>query len=92
MEPVLFTRGETQILIFCNPRHTLGEAQELDNLSPIKTKRYMHHYNFPPFSTGEASLFVDRAGARLGMERWQNAHLNLSSLRRILPVHDPRRV
>ncbi|RIK52424.1 MAG: polyribonucleotide nucleotidyltransferase, partial [Chloroflexi bacterium] len=48
----LFTRGETQILSFATLA-TLGEAQELDNLSPIKTKRYMHHYNFPPFSTGE---------------------------------------
>jgi len=48
----LFTRGETQVLTLA----TLGtpsEAQELDNLSPAETKRYMHHYNFPPFSTGE---------------------------------------
>ena len=49
----LFTRGETQVLTLA----TLGtprEAQELDNLSPADSKRYMHHYNFPPFSTGEA--------------------------------------
>jgi polyribonucleotide nucleotidyltransferase len=49
----LFTRGETQILTLA----TLGtpkESQELDNLSPTERKRYMHHYNFPPFSTGEA--------------------------------------
>lgn len=49
----LFTRGETQVLTLA----TLGtprEAQELDTLSPIELKRYMHHYNFPPFSTGEA--------------------------------------
>jgi polyribonucleotide nucleotidyltransferase len=49
----LFTRGETQVLTLA----TLGtpkEAQELDTLSPITEKRYMHHYNFPPFSTGEA--------------------------------------
>jgi polyribonucleotide nucleotidyltransferase len=49
----LFTRGETQVLTLA----TLGtprEAQELDNLTPADTKRYMHHYNFPPFSTGEA--------------------------------------
>jgi polyribonucleotide nucleotidyltransferase len=48
----LFTRGETQVLTLA----TLGtpkEAQELDNLSPEDSKRYMHHYNFPPFSTGE---------------------------------------
>lgn len=48
----LFTRGETQVLTLA----TLGtprEAQELDSLTPAETKRYMHHYNFPPFSTGE---------------------------------------
>jgi polyribonucleotide nucleotidyltransferase len=48
----LFTRGETQVLTLA----TLGtprDAQELDNLTPNETKRYMHHYNFPPFSTGE---------------------------------------
>ncbi|MGE5604003.1 MAG: polyribonucleotide nucleotidyltransferase, partial [Nitrososphaerales archaeon] len=32
-----------------------GDAQELDTLSPEESKRYMHHYNFPPFSTGEVS-------------------------------------
>jgi polyribonucleotide nucleotidyltransferase len=49
----LFTRGETQVLTLA----TLGtprEAQEMDSLTPMETKRYMHHYNFPPFSTGEA--------------------------------------
>ncbi|MEW5870292.1 MAG: polyribonucleotide nucleotidyltransferase [Chloroflexota bacterium] len=49
----LFTRGETQVLTLA----TLGtprEAQELDTLTPGDSKRYMHHYNFPPFSTGEA--------------------------------------
>jgi len=48
----LFTRGETQVLTLA----TLGtpkEAQELDNLGPNDSKRYMHQYNFPPFSTGE---------------------------------------
>lgn len=48
----LFTRGETQALSIT----TLGtprEAQKLDDLSPEESKRYMHHYNFPPYSTGE---------------------------------------
>jgi polyribonucleotide nucleotidyltransferase len=48
----LFTRGETQVLTLA----TLGtprERQELDGLTPRDEKRYMHHYNFPPFSTGE---------------------------------------
>jgi len=49
----LFTRGETQVLTLA----TLGtprEAQELDTLSPEDEKRYMHHYNMPPFASGEA--------------------------------------
>ncbi|MBN1248777.1 MAG: polyribonucleotide nucleotidyltransferase [Anaerolineae bacterium] len=48
----LFTRGETQVLSLA----TLGmpgEEQELDDLFPEETKRYIHHYNFPPYSTGE---------------------------------------
>ncbi len=48
----LFTRGETQVLTLA----TLGtpkEAQELDNLGPNDSKRYIHHYNFPDFSVGE---------------------------------------
>lgn len=48
----LFTRGETQALSLA----TLGmpgEKQELDDLFPQKTKSYIHHYNFPPYSTGE---------------------------------------
>ncbi len=50
----LFTRGETQVITLA----TLGmprEAQEMDGLAPVDNKRYMHHYNFPPFSTGEVS-------------------------------------
>jgi len=49
----LFTRGETQVLTLAT-LGTPGEAQELDTLSPTASKRYMHHYNFPPFVTGEA--------------------------------------
>jgi len=48
----LFTRGETQVLSVA----TLGtprEEQMLDDLSPEETKSYIHHYNFPPYSTGE---------------------------------------
>lgn len=51
----LFTRGETQVLTLA----TLGtprERQELDNLNPSTEKRYMHHYNFPPFSVGETRM------------------------------------
>ena len=48
----LFQRGETQVLTVA----TLGtprEEQTLDGLFPEDSKRYMHHYNFPPYSTGE---------------------------------------
>ena len=49
----LFSRGETQVLTIA----TLGGlsmSQKLDTLSPDESKRYMHHYNFPPYSVGEA--------------------------------------
>ncbi len=57
----LFTRGETQVLTMA----TLGtprEAKELDNLIPTdQKKRYMHHYNFPPFCVGETGrLYTGR--------------------------------
>ena len=48
----LFQRGETQVLSVV----TLGtprEAEKMDGLFPEDTRRFMHHYNFPPFSTGE---------------------------------------
>jgi polyribonucleotide nucleotidyltransferase len=48
----LFERGETQIL-GVTTLNMLRMEQSLDTLSPETTKRYLHHYNFPPFSTGE---------------------------------------
>jgi polyribonucleotide nucleotidyltransferase len=61
----LFTRGETQVLSFAT-LGTLGEAQELDNLSPDKNKRYMHHYSFPPFSTGEVKMLRGQSRREIG--------------------------
>ena len=61
----LFTRGETQVLTLS----TLGtprEAQELDTLSPTESKRYMHHYNFPPFSTGETRMLRGSSRREIG--------------------------
>ena len=49
----LFTRGQTQVLTVAT-LGTLSEAQILDGLDNDKEKRYMHHYNMPGFSTGEA--------------------------------------
>jgi polyribonucleotide nucleotidyltransferase len=61
----LFTRGETQVLTMA----TLGtprEAQELDTLSPTESKRYMHHYNFPPFSVGETRFLRGSSRREIG--------------------------
>ncbi|MDR2956849.1 MAG: polyribonucleotide nucleotidyltransferase [Coriobacteriales bacterium] len=48
----LFTRGQTQVLSIAT-LGMLNEWQRLDTIDPQQGKRYMHHYNFPPFSTGE---------------------------------------
>ncbi|MDQ3964890.1 MAG: polyribonucleotide nucleotidyltransferase, partial [Actinomycetota bacterium] len=48
----LFTRGETQVLTEL-ALADLGLVQRLDTIEPQTVKRYMHHYNFPPYSTGE---------------------------------------
>ncbi|MEL7626926.1 MAG: polyribonucleotide nucleotidyltransferase [Anaerolineaceae bacterium] len=61
----LFTRGETQVLTLA----TLGtpkEAQELDNLNGLESKRYMHHYNFPPYSTGETKRLGGQSRREIG--------------------------
>ena len=49
----LFTRGQTQVLSICT-LNTLSAAQKLDTIWEEEEKRYMHHYNFPAYSTGEA--------------------------------------
>ncbi|MEN8171708.1 MAG: polyribonucleotide nucleotidyltransferase [Chloroflexota bacterium] len=76
----LFTRGETQVMTMA----TLGtprDAQRLDNLDPNETKRYMHHYNFPPFCTGEARFLR-------GTSRREVGHGALAE-RALLPVIPP---
>ncbi len=49
----LFTRGQTQALSICT-LGALGDVQILDGIDLEESKRFMHHYNFPPFSVGEA--------------------------------------
>ncbi|WP_199623295.1 polyribonucleotide nucleotidyltransferase [Paenibacillus alkalitolerans] len=49
----LFTRGQTQALSVCT-LGAIGDEQILDGLGLEESKRFMHHYNFPPFSVGEA--------------------------------------
>ena len=62
----LFTRGETQVLTIA----TLGtprDQQEIEDLvTPEESKRYMHHYNFPPYSTGEARVLRGKSRREVG--------------------------
>jgi polyribonucleotide nucleotidyltransferase len=48
----LFTRGETQVMSICT-LGAMGDTQIIDDMTDIESKRFMHHYNFPPFSVGE---------------------------------------
>lgn len=48
----LFTRGETQVMSNCT-LGAMGDIQIVDDLTEVENKRFMHHYNFPPFSVGE---------------------------------------
>ncbi|MGC8481016.1 MAG: polyribonucleotide nucleotidyltransferase [Acidimicrobiales bacterium] len=77
----LFQRGETQVLNIC----TLGMpkmSQLLDTIGIDDQKRYMHHYNFPPFSTGEV-------GRMMGPKRREIGH-GLLAERALLPVIPPQ--
>ena len=73
----LFTRGETQVLSSL-ALADLGLVQRLDTLEPQTTKRYMHHYFFPPFSTGETG--------RLGAPRRREIGHGALAERALLPV------
>ena len=78
----LFERGETQIL-GVTTLAMLRMEQQLDNLSPQSHKRYMHQYNFPPFSTGETG----RVGSP---KRREIGHGDLAerALRPVLPSRE----
>ncbi|MCI0584629.1 MAG: polyribonucleotide nucleotidyltransferase [Chloroflexi bacterium] len=78
----LFTRGETQVLTIA----TLGassDVQRIDTISPKTEKRYIHHYNFPPYSTGENKPMR-------GPSRRDIGHGNLAerALIPVLPTND----
>jgi polyribonucleotide nucleotidyltransferase len=51
----LFTRGQTQALTLLTLGAT-GDAQRMDTINPETTKKYLHHYNFPPYSVGETGF------------------------------------
>lgn len=73
----LFQRGQTQVLSVAT-LGMLNEWQRLDTIEPVDGKRYIHHYNFPPFCTGE----VGRMGSP---KRREIGHGNLAE-RALLPV------
>jgi polyribonucleotide nucleotidyltransferase len=73
----LFTRGETQVLSSL-ALADMGLVQRLDTLEPQTAKRYMHHYNFPPYSTGETG--------RLGSPRRREVGHGALAERALLPV------
>ncbi|MDB4968426.1 MAG: polyribonucleotide nucleotidyltransferase [Myxococcales bacterium] len=78
----LFTRGETQALVST----TLGTAQDvqrIDSLLGDVTKRFMLHYNFPPFSTGEAKMMRSASRREVG-----HGYLAERSLARVLPAYE----
>ena len=70
----MFTRGQTQICTMTTLA-PLSEAQKLDGLDEAeKTKRYMHHYNFPSYSVGETKPSRDRDVVKSDMEHWLREH------------------
>ena len=73
----LFERGDTQILGITT-LNMLKLEQKIDSLGPVKTKRYMHHYNFPPFSTGETG--------RVGTPKRREIGHGMLAERAIVPV------
>ncbi len=78
----LFQRGQTQVMSLA----TLGtprDAQEIDTLSPEENKRYMHHYNFPPYSTGETSPLRGPKRREIG-----HGALAETALRSMIPPED----
>jgi polyribonucleotide nucleotidyltransferase len=78
----LFRRGQTQVLSLV-ALGTPREAQKLDGLSPEETRRYMHHYNFPPFSTGETWFLRGPKRREIG-----HGALAGNALRPMLPSED----
>ena len=79
----LFTRGETQVLSITT-LGALGDQQILDNLNPDEElKRFMHHYNFPPFSVGEVGRMGNPGRREIG-----HGALGERSLLQVMPTED----
>ena len=73
----LFQRGQTQVLSICT-LGMLNEWQRLDTIEPVDGKRYIHHYNFPPFCTGETG--------RMGAPKRRELGHGALAERALLPV------
>ena len=78
----LFTRGQTQVLSIAT-LNTLSAAQKLDTIWEEEEKRYMHHYNFPPYSVGEA-----RAPRATNRREYGHGYLAERALEPVLPSVD----
>ena len=75
----LFTRGQTQVLSVAT-LNTLSACQKLDTIWEEEEKRYMHHYNFPPYSVGEA-----RAPRSTNRREYGHGYLAERALEPVLP-------
>ena len=77
----LFTRGQTQVLSIAT-LGSLAAEQKLDTLNPVDRKRFLHHYNMPPYASGEVG--------RLGTGRREIGHGNLAerALLAVVPDRD----
>jgi polyribonucleotide nucleotidyltransferase len=78
----LFKRGQTQVLSIV-ALGTPGEAQKLDGLYPEESQRFIHHYNFPPFSTGETWVLRGPKRREIG-----HGALVETALRPVIPAED----
>ncbi|KAI4453242.1 polyribonucleotide nucleotidyltransferase [Holotrichia oblita] len=61
----VFTRGQTQVLTTCT-LGMIGDAQMLEGLDDEDSKRYMHHYNMPPYATGESKAIKTTGRREIG--------------------------
>lgn len=78
----LFTRGETQVLSVCT-LGALGDVQLIDNISNEETRRFMHHYNFPPFSVGEVGRMSGPGRREIG-----HGALGERALKQVIPSEE----
>ncbi|HJO82944.1 MAG: polyribonucleotide nucleotidyltransferase [SAR202 cluster bacterium] len=78
----LFSRGETQVLAVCT-LGSVGDAQKIDTLSPEESRTFLMHYNFPPYSVGEARRMMGPGRREIG-----HGALAQRALTSILPDHD----